>query len=220
MCGRIVQKSPQAEYVETIFTNLGLIFDDAQAPRYNIPPGTRVLALHRLGGSPAVEHLWWGYGPPWWRRQPVINARIDTLLRGSAMWRPLLVRRVIVPADGWYEWTPEGDGKAPWYIHPRDARPIYLPGITAWQPGRDHGPETGMAIITDDAAGGMIDVHDRRPVVLTAEAAREWIDPATPVDAALELLTVARPESAFQWHRVSKRMNSARYQLPDALAPI
>lgn len=146
MCGRIVQKSPQAEYVETIFANLGLIFDGALAPRYNIPPGTRVLALHRLGGSPAVEHLWWGYGPPWWRRQPVINARIDTLLRGSPMWRPLLVRRVIVPANGWFEWTPE--------------------------------------------------------------------------DAALELLTVARPESAFQWHRVSKRMNSARYQLPDALAPI
>lgn len=68
------------------------------------------------------------------------------------------------------------------------------------------GKESGFAIVTDDSAGGMMDIHDRRPVVMTAEHAKEWMDPGTTVDQAKELLSVARPESVFEWYEVTRKI--------------
>ncbi|MNX30519.1 hypothetical protein D3C86_606850 [compost metagenome] len=64
MCGRIVQKSGPMDYVERIFTNQGKIFADPAGPRFNIPPGTRPLTLHRLVEGPeAMARLPWGSVP-------------------------------------------------------------------------------------------------------------------------------------------------------------
>ncbi len=39
--------------------------DDEKRLRYNVPPGTRPLPLHRLGdGSEQAERMFWGYKPP------------------------------------------------------------------------------------------------------------------------------------------------------------
>src|SRR5690606_23238597 len=108
----------------------------------------------------------------------------------------------------------------PWFISARDHQPVLMAGFTAWQPGREILAETGFAIVTDDAAGGIIDIHDRRPICLSAEDAISWLDPATPITTALELLSTPRPESAFQWWPVTPRMGNPRYQLPDTADPV
>src|SRR5690606_34029178 len=218
MCGRIRQAREVIDYGETIRANLGTILDEGL--KYNVPPGTRPIVLHRLGnGSDQADRVFWGYKPPWYKRGPASNARLDTVLKGSPFWKPLLSRRIIVPADGWYEWTGEKGDKQPWYINPKDGEPILMAGLTAWSPGRDVLAETGFAVVTDDAAGGMIDIHDRRPICLTPGNARAWIDPELPVEHALELLSTPRPESAFQWWPVTQKMGNSRYQLPDSSAP-
>src|SRR5690606_14350798 len=89
-----------------------------------------------------------------------------------------------------------------------------------WEPGKEVLAETGFAIITDDAAGGMVDIHDRRPVCLTPGDAQYWIDTEISVGAALELLSTPRPESAFQWWPVTRAVGNSRYQLQDAAVPI
>lgn len=94
-----------------------------------------------------------------------------------------------------------------------------MAAITAWQPGKDNNVQHGFAIVTDDSAGGMIDIHDRRPVVLTPEAAREWASPDTGIEASLELLSTARPESAFRWHPVTRQMSNVKYQAPNTNHP-
>ncbi|MBY6309906.1 hypothetical protein E5C30_05800 [Alcaligenes faecalis] len=53
----------------------------------------------------------------------MINARLDTILKKSPMWRGLLGKRVLVPADGWFEWTGEVGDKQPWFIHSKDGAP-------------------------------------------------------------------------------------------------
>lgn len=92
--------------------------------------------------------------------------------------------------------------------------------MTAWQPGREVLADTGFAIITDDAAGGLVDLHDRRPICLAPDDALAWLDPQVTIEDALELLSTPRPESAFQWWRVTRAMGNSKYQLPDASAPI
>jgi putative SOS response-associated peptidase YedK len=58
-------------------------------------------------------------------------------------------------------------------------------------------------IITADSAGGMVDIHDRRPVALSPELAREWLDPATPKERAEELvLNEGEPTDVFEWFKV------------------
>ena len=221
MCGRVRQAGDGEQYMETLNWNPRVLFDDRDRPRYNVPPGTRPIVLHRLGdGAEHADRLFWGYKPPWYKRGPASNARLDTVLKGSPFWRPLLTRRIIMPCEGWYEWTGEKGDKQPWFISPKDGQPLLMAGLTAWLPGREVLAETGFAIVTDDAAGGMVDIHDRRPVCLTLDDALEWLDPQTPVEDALSVLSTPRPEDAFHWWQVSRRMGNSRYQFADASEPI
>jgi len=218
MCGRIRQARDD-QYMETLhWAPRELALGDR--PRYNVPPGTRPLVLHRLGdGGEHADCLFWGYKRPGGKKA-YGNARLDTVLAGSGYWRPLLSRRIILPADGWYEWTGDKGDRQPWYINPKDGAPILMTGMTAWQPGREVLAETGFAIVTDDAAGGLVDLHDRRPICLAPDDALAWLDPATPVENALELLSTPRPEAAFQWWRVTRAVGNGRYQGEDASRPL
>lgn len=218
MCGRISQSRPE-DYPREVAAH-ARAWRDPAGPRWNVPPGTRPLVVHQLDGDIEAARLHWGFRPDWSKRGPVSNARLDKVMDGSPFWRGLVARRLIVPADGWFEWTGEKGAKQPWFIHARDGKPVLLAAITAWRPGAEPDERHGFAIVTDDAAGGMLDVHDRRPVALTPDAALEWLAPETEPAAALEILTTARPESAFQWYAVTPAMGNSRYQYPDAIAPL
>ena len=64
--------------------------------------------------------------------------------------------------------------------------------------------ENDLVHSTADNAGGMVDIHDRRPVVLTPELAREWLDPATPKERAEQMvLHQSEPAEAFEWFKVA-----------------
>lgn len=221
MCGRIRQARSLEDYQEHLHWNPFTALEVADGLKYNVPPGTRPIALHRLShGEDQVDRLYWGYKPAGVKRAPTSNARLATVLRQSAFWRPLLEHRIIIPADGWFEWTGERNARQPWFVSPCDGQPVLLAGITAWQPGAAHGPETGFAILTDDSAGGMVDLHDRRPVCLTPGDALGWLDYTLTVEEALELLATARPETDFQWWPVTREVGSTQYQMPDAVTPL
>jgi len=57
--------------------------------------------------------------------------------------------------------------------------------------------------VTADAQGGMVDVHDRRPVVLTAADAAAWLDPDLPAEQTENLVrSMALGPDAFEWYMV------------------
>ena len=79
--------------------------DLADPPRLNIAPGQEVITLTPDG----ARHMRWGMIPVGRvnaRGRPVmetiINARSETVFDKSAF---ADVKRAIVPASGWYEWT-------------------------------------------------------------------------------------------------------------------
>jgi putative SOS response-associated peptidase YedK len=81
--------------------------------------------------------------------------------------------------------------------------------------------EAGFVLVTDDAAEGMLDIHDRKPVVLGAEDARLWLDPALSPEQAIELARrAALPSDAFEWHKVSNAMNRAGTEGPQVALPL
>ncbi|AHC47937.1 SOS response-associated peptidase [Achromobacter xylosoxidans] len=224
MCGRIVQKSGPMDYVERLFPNPRRIFSDPAGPDYNIPPGRQPLAMHQLAGEFEVERLPWGWRPSN-SKHLMSNARLDKILAGAWPWKMLIGRgRILVPADGWYEWKPLADStkppKQPYFIHSKDDAPLFFAGLSDWKPGAEKDEAHGFAIVTNDAAGGMIDLHDRRPVALPPDLALQWMAPDLPAAQAVALLSQGLPETAFSWHPVRQEVGNSKYKLPDAVEPV
>ncbi|MNJ33690.1 putative SOS response-associated peptidase YedK [compost metagenome] len=110
-------------------------------------------------------------------------------------------------------------------IRRRDGRPSLCAGIGQFsahtgQPGEEPNEHDGFVIITADSAGGMVDVHDRRPVVLAPDLAREWLDPAMPKEQAEQIvLNLSEPSEVFEWYRVSTAVGNVRNQGPELIRP-
>ncbi|NAW01371.1 SOS response-associated peptidase family protein, partial [Salmonella sp. hn-h4] len=58
--------------------------------------------------------------------------------------------------------------------HRKDGKPIFMVAIGSVPFERGDDAE-GFLIVTTTADQGLVDIHDRRPLVLVPEAAREWM---------------------------------------------
>ncbi|MGZ8315318.1 MAG: SOS response-associated peptidase family protein [Telluria sp.] len=212
MCGRLDQNHNVTEYVAAMGWTRGVPLLKSQAtPSYNAAPGTYRPLMRIVDDQLVIEDWFWGYRASWAvGKVPVaINARLEKI--ANRYWSPLVkTGRAIVPADGWYEWTGEKGNKQPWHIHLKTREPLFMAAISALGPCREHACEAGFVIVTDDAEGGMVDVHDRRPIVFSAEDAALWLDPGLPPEAARQIArSVALGPDAFDWHPVSKEVGRA-----------
>jgi putative SOS response-associated peptidase YedK len=100
----------------------------------------------------------------------MINSRLDKA--NTSTWKgKWKSTRVIVPADGWYEWVTLEAGKQPYFITPIDGQPLFFAALSSVRPGAYPQDGDGFVLVTDAAEAGMLDVHDRRPLVLSAQDA-------------------------------------------------
>jgi putative SOS response-associated peptidase YedK len=213
MCGRFDQSQTPKHYLRALDWS-DAANHSAQEPRFNVAPGTYRPVLHVVDGRGAVDDLHWGYQARGVAgKVPVaINARLEKLA-GRYWGRLLGAGRAIVPADGWYEWTGEKGHKQPWHIHLKSRKPLFMAAVANFGEFRDHKAEAGFAIVTQDAGGGLLDVHDRRPLVLSAEDALLWMSPNLSKEEAMELVRASAlgPE-AFDWYPVSKAVGNVTKQ--------
>jgi putative SOS response-associated peptidase YedK len=221
MCGRFDQ-SQTARHYASVFGWTDAVFDSESGPTTNAAPGTYRPVLHVHGDEHRVDDVFWSYRPKWADGKiPIaINARVEKLA-GSYWSRLLKNGRGIVPAEGWYEWTGEKGHKQPWHIHRKDHAPLFMLALANFGSFEENRAEAGFVLVTDDASGGMIDIHDRRPVVLNAEDAALWLSPALTPQQALELARhAAVPAETFDWHKVSKAVNNAGADGPQIALPL
>ena len=88
---------------------------------------------------------------------------------------------------------------------------MFFAGLAQVPSGPSPDESPGFLIITADAEGGMIDVHDRRPVVLSPELAREWLSPGITKDRAKEIARdCGQTAEDFEWYPVSKDVGNVR----------
>jgi len=223
MCGRFAQYNSRDEYFDALgLTPDEVIYDPEPIGRYNVAPGTNVLLLNEREEEIHFDPVNWGYGPEWWHKQPLINARGETAATGR-MFKPLWEHgRAIVPADGWFEWKRDGKAKQPYFIYHKKQEPLFFAAIGRAPFGRDHGRE-GFVIVTAASNQGMVDIHDRRPLVLRADAVREWLSAETTPERAQEIARdAALPETAFTWHPVTRKVGNIHNQgksLIEAIEP-
>ncbi|MFO5599506.1 SOS response-associated peptidase family protein, partial [Klebsiella pneumoniae] len=66
-----------------------------------------------------------------------------------------------------------------------------------------------------------VDIHDRRPLVLAPEAAREWMRQDVTGAEAAEIASIgAVPADDFTWHPVTRAVGNVKNQGPELLAPL
>jgi len=203
MCGRFAQSRLARAHARSLLPQ-----DHPPAPRpetWNLAPTTKALALRQ--GEAAVEADWlsWGFEG---RAMRPINARIETAATKGFFASSWASRRCIVPADGWYEWRLETGKKQPYYFRRSDRKPLFLAGL--WV-------KTTFCLITRDADGKLAEIHNRRPVALDDDNARQWC--ALPLTSD-ELLAKTQPASEIQFHPVSTRVSSPRNDGPDLIEPL
>ena len=148
------------------------------SPRYNIAPSQSVLGVRSDSDGHAVATLaHWGFRPAHASHQAnapePINARAEKVATSPYFRDAFARRRVVVPADGWFEWREEAGGKQPYRFTRTDGGLLLLAGI--WTPGAGEGDER-LAIITEPARGTARRVHPRMPLVLDDDCWRRWID--------------------------------------------
>lgn len=213
MCGRFAQYRSRDDY----FTALGLsgdqiTYDSQPIGRYNVAPGTRVLLLNQQADQLCLDPVHWGYSPAWWHKHPLINAKSETAATGR-MFKPLWQHgRAIVMADGWYEWQRDGAKKQPYFLFHHSRRPIFFAAIGK-APYDSADDDEGFVIVTAASDKGLLDIHDRWPLVLTPQAALAWLHPATTVDQACDIAHKgALAADEFSWYPVSSTVGNPKNQ--------
>jgi putative SOS response-associated peptidase YedK len=118
----------------------------------------------------SFESLRWGF-KKWDGKGVIINARSETL-QSKGMFRQLLVAgRCVVPAGEYYEWEQQGKRKVKHFIKDKEGNLLFMAGLYRdTQEGRE------FVIITKDAYGDVVDIHDRMPVILRADQIEPWLN--------------------------------------------
>ncbi|WP_449433960.1 SOS response-associated peptidase family protein [Pseudomonas putida] len=225
MCGRFVQYQGLADYLRELDAEQDVIsgYDNVPIGRYNVAPGSRVLILHNAAEGLRIDPCHWGWAPFWatGKRPAPINARVETVTTGKffkALWPQ---GRALVMADGWYEWVADPNDpkrKQPYFIRLESRAPMFMAALAEVRAGLEPNEGDGFVIITAASDQGMVDIHDRRPLVLAPQQAREWIDPEVTADQAERLAREqCLPVEAFEWFAVSKEVGNVRNEGADLL---
>jgi len=214
MCGRFAQYHSRETYLEALGDKVErqIAYDPEPLGRYNVAPGTRVLLLNERDEALHLDPVHWGYSPVWWHKQPLINAKSETAATGK-MFKPLWNGgRAIVMADGWFEWKRDGSKKQPYFIYHQSGEPLFFAAIGKAPFDKEEENE-GFVIVTAASDEGLVAIHDRRPLVLTPEAALAWMsEKTTPAQASEIAHEGAVPVEAFAWHPVNKAVGNIRNQ--------
>jgi len=129
--------------------------------------------------------------------------------------------RVLVPANGWYEWTGEKGNKQGWHIHRKAGELLYIAGLASFAEPTTNKANNGFVMVTADAAGGLVDVHDRRPVVFSAADAATWLDPELSGEQAAEMArSMGLGPEHFDWHKVGKAVGNVNSIGPELAQPV
>jgi putative SOS response-associated peptidase YedK len=190
-------------------------------PRYNVAPMQQVMAVVHDGERNRLGELRWGLVPSWAQDDKIgskmINARAETIMEKRSF-SPLLQRkRAIVPADGFYEWKPEGARKQPMRITMKDGGIFSMAALyDTWQStdGRRIGTCT---IITTTPNTLMANIHDRMPVILRPEDEALWLDRSNSDVASLTGLLRPYDAAAMRAYPVSQLVGNVKNDSPELI---
>jgi putative SOS response-associated peptidase YedK len=233
MCGRFALFTPPVRLARYFQATLGDDVDPERPPSWNVAPTTQVLAVRASrraeDGDPArtLTVLRWGLIPSW-AKDPstgsrLFNARAESVANKASFRSAFESRRVIIPADGFYEWHKLKTGaKQPHFFTRTDSEPLALAGVAeSWWDKRAESepPIRSCTIITTSAGPDMDGIHDRMPVILDPDSFDRWLDPRNEDASKLTSLLRPAPRGTIVHRPVGPRVGSVRNDDPQLIEP-
>ena len=244
MCGRYASSRKPEDLIEEFEITEPRIKVPLD-PDYNVAPTKEVYAVLERPPSedktaPAdrqLRVLKWGLVPSWAKDPSIgnrmINARMETVAEKPAYRRAFSSRRCLLPADGYFEWYPTDEKtkagkqkKQPFFIRPKDGGVLAMAGLyEIWRdPTRDEDDPQAFrwtcTVLTTEAEDSVGHIHDRMPLMVTADRWAQWLDPTVKgKDKLLSLLVPAAP-GKLEAFPVSLEVNNVRNNGPQLLEPL
>ncbi len=198
MCGRFVVARTVGE-IQTIF-EVDEIIGDVPGTSYNVAPTQQIAMIvdrsfeKDENGAPVgelsreIHSARWGLVPRWSKGPaegaPLINGRIESLLEKPSFKDSVVRRRCVIPASGYYEWQVASDGtKQPFYINAGTDGMFALAGLYEWwaDPSKAANDPSRWLLsattLTKASCPELAHIHDRNPVLLSADTFDAWLDP-------------------------------------------
>jgi putative SOS response-associated peptidase YedK len=189
--------------------------------RYNIAPAQENLVVAPGDRKkPILTTMKWGHFVTFGSDSPpvfLINARSETVLQKRTFAESMNERRCLIPADGFFEWKRDAKGRAKqaYYFQRKGGEAYWLAGLY-WNA---EGKQPNRYIVLTTAPNELLrPIHDRMPVILTDDAARQWMDSSLTGDQA-HALCETFPASEMISYPVESIVNSAKNDVPECVVP-
>ena len=233
MCGRFALYTPPARVARYFQATLAEGTEATYTASWNVAPTDQVLGVRDRpdpdGGAPTRLLMSFRWGRiPWWSKDAkgasrLINARNETVATKASFREAFKERRIIVPADGFYEWHRTHGKKQPHFFTRADGAPMAFAGLAErW---RDKSvPDAPLirscTIITARGGADMEGIHDRMPVILDPATFDLWLDPANEDVEELRALLRPPPAGTVVHHPVDQRVGNVANNDPGLIEAV
>lgn len=184
MCGRFYVDDDMVDEMERIFEKIDL--ERADAKRGEVYPSEKALIIRQKDDTGILigQTAAFGYKNPYKKSALFINAKSETITEKPTFSRDFAGSRCVIPASGYFEWK----GKEKYYF--RNETPLLLlAGICRQQE---------FVILTTAAAQNVYEIHDRMPLILTPQEARQWIG-----NLQQAQMLLYKPSEIESWKKIS-----------------
>jgi putative SOS response-associated peptidase YedK len=226
MCGRFalyIEPVKVARYLQATLDGV-----DDWRPSWNIPPTERILGArervdHNGEMTRSLELYRWGL-VPFWAKDPKVgsrafNARAETVGTKPMFRRAFEKRRILIPADAFYEWKKTGGPKAPNAFRRTDGEPIVFAGLCEYWKTPDGEWMPSATIITTSDNPDMHEIHNRMPVILEKDAWDLWLDPGLGDLEELKGLVKPAKKGTLEHYQVGKDVGNVANNGAELLEP-
>ena len=166
MCGRYWIDKLSEEELKKTFPAEDL-FDDGQniETSRDIRPSDTAAVIAGSGRNLELENVRWGF--PVRNGKLLINARSESVFDRKMFRRGIRNSRAVVPAAGFYEWSPQ---KEICRFRQPETPLMYLAALIDFFEG-----ERRFVIITTEANESVRKIHDRMPLIIGRNQLEDWI---------------------------------------------
>jgi len=189
---------------------------------YNVAPSQVMPVITEdEQGNRHLEQMQWGIPRMLGKDlvKELINTRSDKAFGG--FWkRTVLNHRCLIPSTGFYEWKKLGDGKTPYFIHPKQMDLYAYAGIWDLWKSKDGQEIKTYSIMTTEPNKEMKAIHNRMPVILHPTDESAWLEPSNNTPEALEPLLYPFEDDGLEIYEVSRDVNSPRNNDESLLQPV
>lgn len=240
MCGRFSLYEDEDRLVERFDTVPGAGAQEAANPwrkSWNIAPTQRIAGITghrdvtaatdgRLHVVRGIQRFRWGLLGPWVKEPAkagsTFNARAETVATKPTYRAAFRSRRLLIPANSYFEWQRRGTTRQPQLIRRADGDLLVFAGLwQEWHDPVDKGVRLLTAtIITTTAGPDTAHLHDRQPVILAPDQWDAWLDPSKEDADALLAMLGPPPEGTLVHYPVDGRVGNVRNNDPSCVEPL